>query len=136
MKLIDVYTVADAPDHLWGLLVERSPHENISHHQMPTLAEHISFVAGRPYAAWYLIDVGHEDYAGAVYLTHQREIGIGIRRKFRGFGYGRMATLALMDKHGPGRYLANVAPFNFVSQAMFSDIGAKMIQYTYELQRL
>lgn len=135
MKLVDVYNVPDLTDHLWSVLAERSPHENISHRQMPSLQQHRDFVAGRPYEAWYLVDVGYEDYAGAVYLTHQREIGVGIRRKFRGFGYGKMATLALMDLHGPGRYLANVAPFNFVSQAMFSDIGAKLIQYTYELQR-
>ena len=134
MKLVDVYTVPDAADVLWSLLAERGPHENISHRKMPALAEHMEFFNSRPYAAWYLVDVGQDDYAGAAYLTRLNEIGIAIQRRFRGFGYGRMATLHLMDKHGPGRYLANVAPFNFVSQTMFADIGAKLIQYTYELQ--
>lgn len=135
MRLVDVYTVPDAADILWTLLSERTPDASISHKAMPTPEGHQAFVARRPYAAWYLIDVGADYFVGAVYLTHQREIGIAILRRFRGFGYGRMATLALMDKHGPGRYLANVAPRNFVSQAMFTDIGARLIQYTYELTK-
>lgn len=136
MRLVDVYAVLpDAVDLLWQVLKESPREANISHQAMPTLDEHANFIASHPYAAWYLVDVGADYYAGAVYLTQDREIGIRILKRFRGFGYGRMATMALMDKHGPGRYLANIAPRNFVSQAMFQDIGFRVIQHTYALQK-
>lgn len=133
MKLIDLYTVPDAADVLWQLLHERPPEANISHRRMPTLAQHAEFIASRPYFAWYLLDIGEDDFAGAVYLTSAREIGIGILKRFWGFGYGKMAVRLLLDKH-PGKALANIAPRNFVSQAMFADLGFRLVQHTFELQ--
>lgn len=136
MKLVDVYTVLpDATDILWALLTERTPEMNISHRHMPTLAEHQAFIASKPYQAWYVIDAGEERYIGAAYLTRQREIGIGILKRYRGMGYGRLATLMLMERHRGGRFLANIAPRNFSSQAMFQDLGFNLLQHTYELQR-
>jgi len=133
MKLIDVYTEPRAADLLWALLAERPAAANISHRKMPSYDEHMAFIASQPYAHWYLIDVGAEDYAGAIYLTPAREIGIGIFKRYWGFGHGKMAIQLLRAKH-PGRMLANVAPRNFVSQTMFMDLGFKLLSHTYELQ--
>jgi RimJ/RimL family protein N-acetyltransferase len=134
MKLLDVYSDLDAAEPiLWQLLQERPPEANISHRKMPSWNEHLAFIAGKPYAHWYLIDVGETDYVGAAYLTHAREIGIGILNRYQGFQYGRTAVKLLMERH-PGRCLANVAPTNYKSQQMFRDLGGKVIQFTFELK--
>lgn len=130
MKLIDLYGAAEAEDVLWQLLGERTPEVNISHKKMPSLDEHHAFIASKPHPHWYLIDTGASDYVGAIYLTQQREIGIGILRRFWGFGYGKMATQMLMDRH-PGKFLANINPSNYKSSAMFRDLGFSHIQNTY-----
>lgn len=131
MRLIDVYQTPVAIDVLWQLLLERDPRENISHKQMPTWEQHSGFVAGKPYEAWYLIEVdGHT--RGAVYLTKQREIGIHILKGQRGNGYASDAVSLLMRKH-PGRHLANINPLNTASIALFKKLGfAGPIQETYE----
>ena len=130
MRLRNVHNEPDAVDVLWHLLSERRPDQSISHKQMPTPQQHRDFIASNPYHAWYLIDIG--EWAGACYLTRQREIGIGILKKHHGFGYGRMATQLLMEKH-PGQFLANVNPNNHASARMFTELGFNLIQHTYAI---
>lgn len=130
MKLVDVYSEPEANDILWALLFHRPEVANISHRRMPTWQEHCAFVDSRPYQHWYLIDCG--DYVGGVYLSKQREIGIGVLQKHWGHGYGKSAILMLMEKH-PGEFLANVAPANRVSIELFADLGFRHIQNTYRL---
>lgn len=132
MKLVDAYTHPDAPEVLWKILAEREPHQSISHHQMPTWKQHLSFIASRPYPHWYLIDCG--DLVGTVYLTAHREIGIGILRRFRGMAYGKNATTLLMQTHPGERFLANINPMNRISITMFEDMGFRLIQQTYALE--
>lgn len=133
MRLIDVYEHAHrALPLLYQLLEEREPHQCISHRAMPTYEQHCAFFWGRPYAHWYLAEV--DGYPrGAVYLTHQREIGVGILRGQRGNRYGLDAVAELMRLH-PGKFLANIAPTNGVSAAMFCKLGfgPQPIQHTYE----
>jgi RimJ/RimL family protein N-acetyltransferase len=131
VKLVDVYSEPEATDVLWMLLAEREPNQNISHRRMPTPEEHIAFIASRPYPHWYLIDVG--DWAGAIYLTKEREIGIGILKRHRGHGYAGNAIQMLRDKH-PGKFLANINPKNDVSIKLFTGFGFKHKQNTYELE--
>jgi RimJ/RimL family protein N-acetyltransferase len=130
MRLIDVYSTPEAVDILWALLLEREPHQSISHRAMPTPDQHIAFIESKPYPHWYLIDCG--DYVGATYLTHQREIGIGVLKKYQKNGYGSNAVQMLMDKH-PGKFLANVNPRNLASIHMFMNLGAIHRQNTYSL---
>jgi RimJ/RimL family protein N-acetyltransferase len=130
MRLVDVYTEPESNDFLWRLLAQRPQQANISHRKMPTWQEHCDFVDSRPYLYWYLIDCG--DYVGAVYLSKQREIGIGVLAQFWGHGYGKSAIQMLMAKH-PGKFLANVAPGNRVSIELFADMGFRHIQNTYEI---
>jgi len=99
---------------------------------MPTRSEHEAFVRSRPYPHWYLIwaDVY---IVGAVYLTTQDEIGIGILRAFRRHGYASEAIALLLRKHPGKRFLANINPLNTKSVALFQKLGFKgPIQVTYE----
>lgn len=151
MKLVDVYSghdldlSGDCFDYeasypgsysynvmvLYRLLEERAPWVNISHKEMPTLKAHADFVSDEPYKHWYLIELG-DDQIGAIYLTHANEIGVQIFERYQGNGYGRRAIEMLMAMCGPGRYLANIAPHNHMSQRMFENLGFGCIQYTFE----
>ena len=64
------------------LLAEREPHENISHREVPTWADHCAFMQSRPHAAWYWF-ASEGEPAGCVYLSRQREIGVGVLKKHR-----------------------------------------------------
>jgi RimJ/RimL family protein N-acetyltransferase len=132
MRLISVYErFEESSIVLFRLLAEREPHQNISHRAMPTWEEHVEFVLRHPYAAWYLVEV--DGYPrGSVYLTKQREIGVGILKGQRGHRYGLDAVAELMRLH-PGRFVANIAPGNDASLNLFRRLGfGGPIQVTLE----
>lgn len=133
MKLIDLYAMPSLWDVPYRLLQEREPHQSISHKAMPTWDEHCGFIRSHPYKVWYLIQTPLGEIAGCVYLSRQREIGIGILKKHRGQGLAKSAIAELM-RMNPGRILANINPANEVSIALFENFGAKLIQYTFELE--
>jgi RimJ/RimL family protein N-acetyltransferase len=117
---------------LYDLLKERDEATNISHKALPGYEIHCAFVDSQPYAAWYFIEInGHT--AGACYLSKQDEIGVFIFKALQGFGYGGRAAKALIDGCGRRRYLANINPHNERSAELFSRMGFKLIQHTYEL---
>ena len=128
MKLVDVYETEESIDVLWHLLQERESHQSISHRQMPTLQEHKDFIDSRPYLYWYLVYVG--EYAGAVYLSKQREVGVGILREYRNNGYAKLAISMLIGAH-PGQFLANINPNNRESIDLFTGLGFRLLQLTY-----
>lgn len=115
---------------LYDLLAERTVEESISHEHMPTYAAHIAFVVSEPYAAWYVVEVNTE-HVGAVYLSKADEIGIAIFRKWARRGYAAEAVRTLMRLHPRARYLANVAPTNEASAALFQSLEFSLIQHTY-----
>lgn len=115
---------------LFNLLKEREPHQNISHKRMPTWEEHCAFVHSRPYEHWYMFTSAGGFLAGAVYLSKQREIGVGVLKAHRGQGLGRAAVVELMRLH-PGRFLANINPANEASAKLFKSLGFNIIQHTY-----
>jgi hypothetical protein len=134
MRLVNVY---DQPHQsatvLWQLLMERSPDVNISHKAMPTWHQHIQFVLSEPYERWYMIDAGEQEFVGAVYLSKQHEVGIGVLRRYAGMKLGRTAVRMLMEMHPSDRFLANINPRNWRSIQMFRDeLGFTEIQVTYE----
>ncbi len=118
---------------LYKLLGEREPHECISHKRMPTLEQHTKFVESMPYQEWYLITDSSVP-VGGIYLTNDNEIGVGILRDYRNRGFAREAVLKLQQMHVGERLLANVAPGNEASHAMFRDLGFRCIQHTYALE--
>lgn len=132
INLVSVYERPDRFQVLYDLLSERDETVNISHRRMPTWAEHVQFVESGPYRAWYLICYG--DCCGACYLTRNDEIGVQIFKKYQGWGIGPAAVMALMEKHGPRRYLANINPHNERSASMFCRLGFNLVQHTYALQ--
>jgi RimJ/RimL family protein N-acetyltransferase len=135
VNLVDIYALPDmekAYRALFDLLSERTIDQNISHKKMPTWDEHLAFVRSRPYAAWYLIEDEQGEIAGAVYLSHAREVGLFIFRRFWGKKIGVEAMKKLREAH-PGRLLANINPANTNSIRFFTELGFVHIQNTYEL---
>lgn len=130
LTLKSVYESWGAVKYLYELLGQRKPEESISHKAMPSFSEHRDFYLSMPYLAWYLVEIDGLP-VGAVYLTKQREIGVWIQAGRRGAGYARAAVRELMAQH-PGKFLANIAPGNEVSAAMFKSLGFGLIQHTYE----
>lgn len=144
MNLIDVKIRPDAAEILYEIFRERASDVkvNISHDgSLPLYAQHEAFVRNHPYAAWYLIQepAVSNDIAGSIYLTKPprpsvagNEIGIFIRKRYRGMGIGKKAVAILIAMHGPGRFLANINPANAASIGMFEGMGFQHCQNTYE----
>ena len=114
--------------------MERDSHQNISHKNMPTYNQHISFVSSRPYSKWYVILSG-VNKVGSIYLTPQNEIGIFIKKSFQNKQIGNTALCNLIQKNPKKRYLANVNPKNKKSIQFFKNHGFKLIQHTFELSK-
>lgn len=134
MKLIPISDTLDHAKLLYDLLAQRPVAANISHKKMPSWGEHLDFIASSPYRAWYLVQPGSSGFVGSIYLSKQNEIGVAIFPEFQGRGHGTQAVLTLMQQHGPGQYLANVAPKNEASRKMFEKLGFKLVQHTYALE--
>lgn len=135
------YPRVEAVGLLYQLLKERTPEQSISHHTMPTAREHTAFVKALPYSAWYIVEAGEGGHfneplrkqVGAVYLSRQREIGIGILRQFHRRGYGEAAVRAIMQHHPGGHYRWNVNPANLASMRLVEKLGGRLIQWTYAI---
>lgn len=132
MRLIPIHEVADAACYLYALLIEREPHQSISHKRMPTVEEHLAFVRSNPYAEWWLLVRGINTCIGGAYVTRANEIGIAIFNRHRRHGYGRLAVQMIVKQHKGKRLLANIAPGNEVSRSMFEKLGFTLIQNTFE----
>ena len=120
---------------LYELLLERDPVANISHKKMPTYDEHVKFVTSKPYLRWYVVFYNGKK-VGSSYLTKQNEIGIFVKKELQEKGIGSQILELVMEKNGPGRYLANISPKNKKSIKFFKNHGFNLIQYTYELIKL
>ena len=136
MELIPISEHPDSAKILYDLLAERTPEQSISHREMPSVEEHLAFVALAPYDAWYLIECtvnGQLEIVGSIYLTRANEIGIFIFRQHQGVGFGLLAVPLLMEMHGKRRYVANISPQNDASLRMFDMLGFRTIQHTLAL---
>ena len=146
IELVNVHDEPKAVDVLWDLLAERSIDPdadtiNISHRSLPSYEKHKAFVAGKPYAYWYLIRKGRE-WLGNVYITQNNEVGIHLFIDARGGGIGTIALKLLLAKHEPlpaipakrvGWFVANINPRNVRSIRLFGSLGFKHVQGTYAL---
>ncbi len=131
MNLVPVETKHAAV--LYQLLNERRPEQSV-HFEMPSWDDHVRFVAAEHYEAWYLVEV-EEEVVGSVYLSREDEIGVFIFSWAQGKQYGPWAVELLMEKHPRTAYLANINPVNAKSIRLFSRLGFRHIQQTYELRR-
>lgn len=144
IELLDVYDSIGAPrgnvvSYLYKLLAERPPEAAISHRTMPKPEEHLAFVRKRPYRAWFMVCRADFRMVGSIYATSKNEIGIHIEKDHQHQGVATQAIAALIAQLAPlpvgrGTWLANVAPQNWRSKALFEKkFGGRIIQLTYEL---
>jgi RimJ/RimL family protein N-acetyltransferase len=156
IKLLDVYQAGairpGALEWLYDLIKERDPEINISHSTLPSFEQHRQFVTRRPYRFWYLIEYTPEQtemrpppayFVGYISATHANEIGIVLKKCWRGIGCGPVAIRMLIALHSPnpadasvrnGHWLANIAPANEHSRHVFTSLGFRKIQETFEFQ--
>jgi RimJ/RimL family protein N-acetyltransferase len=120
---------------LFNLLKQRDVRANISHKKMPTYNDHVKFVKSKPYTKWYIIQKS-KIKVGSIYLSKNDEIGIFINEKFHGEGFATDALKLLINKNPRSRYLANVNPKNLRSAKFFKKNNFKLIQHTYELEKI
>jgi GNAT superfamily N-acetyltransferase len=145
MKLYNVKECqGEAIEILWQLLCERPDYANISHDGKPDRNKHVSFVMAHPYREWCLIMTDVEDsgpnkwhrWVGAIYITHQNELGIAILERCQRKGYARQAIDLMMQRHPRDYYLANVAPGNHPSHRLWESFENHAIcQVTYRITR-
>jgi len=117
---------------LYDLLKERDKKVNISHKKMPSYKNHVKFVMSKPYQKWYII-MNDKEKIGSIYLSKFDEIGIFIKKDWRGSKIGHKALELIIEKNPRKRYLANINPQNLKSIKFFNDNNFKLIQYTYEM---
>ena len=123
----------------------------------PSYEEHRHFVEDHPYADWMIvgvdcqaldfeIELGRMHVAemnhlmvGAVFISQPArpsvvgdELSVDIQPEFRGSGYAEKALRLMMEKHGPRRFIANVAPENYASMALFKKLGFNLCQVTFD----
>ena len=108
---------------LYYLLQERTPYESISHKKMPTYEDHVKFVRSKPYKAWYALQNTVGQVVGAIYLSNDNCIGIGIFENCRRNNYATMAIKILMEVHKEEVYYANINPNNQKSIDLFTSLG-------------
>jgi RimJ/RimL family protein N-acetyltransferase len=109
----------------------------------PGYDEHRHFVENHPYADWRLIGPFELRPAtilvGAVFISQPArpsvvgdELSVDILPQYRGNGYAEETLRLMMEKHAPRRFIANVAPENYASMALFKKLGFKLCQVTFE----
>lgn len=118
---------------LYALLAERTPQQSISHKKMPTFAEHVEFVRSDPYYLWYRIMSGTQ-CVGAIYLSNNNEVGIGIFNIHKNKGHGCAALDLLLKATERRPIYANINPENTASQYFFKNAGFNLLQLTYVLE--
>lgn len=130
----------DADKITYGMLLMREAWMNVSHQRWVSWPDHVRFFMHHPYKAWYIIGVEGEP-AGQIYLTDGskpgyigNEIGIHMVPRFRRRGLGAQAVARVMAIHGPGKYYANISPFNAVSREFFIQQGFQPLQTTLMLE--
>ena len=144
--LLDIYNnrvpFPQAVQFLYQVLQERPPEAGISHTTMPTFESHRAFVTRQPYRKWFIIATAEGEWVGALSLTDRNEIGIAILKAHQRKGWALAALQCLQVTVEPlpaetgvrrGRFIANVAPGNRASHALFLKAGGHGIQMTYEL---
>lgn len=130
---------------LYAIMQERSTeadaHTNISHRSLPPYKQHAAFVRSKPYRSWYFVKVDGL-VAGSLTITKLNEIGIVLLADYRGKGIGKQALQMLLARHVPlpaipsmrsDRFVANINPLNERSIRLFTGLGFKLKQQTYEL---
>jgi RimJ/RimL family protein N-acetyltransferase len=155
MRLIQVDPVNETHVRfLYELFLARPEDAKISAKGIPAYEDHRHFVENHPYADWSLVELQDPPLAGdetgwhaandgvvigAVFISQPArpsvvgdELSVDIMPEFRGRGYAEEALRLMMERHAPRRFVANVAPENYASMALFKKLGFKLCQVTFE----
>lgn len=149
MRFVDIRQHAEAAGLTWQLLEERPSEASISHAGMPSRDAHLAFIDNHPYRFWYVIEsdvvrepAPHRHPVGTISATNANELGIAILRSWQRQGYAARAIAWVLENLPPlvaipgqrrGTWLANIAPGNMASQALFGKLGFELTQHTYQL---
>jgi RimJ/RimL family protein N-acetyltransferase len=138
---------------LYDLFLARPEDAKISAKGIPTYEDHRYFVENHPYADWSIVEIEGgkrldlemnriviiRTAVGSAFISQPSrpsvvgdELSVDILHEYRGSGYAEQALRLMMEKHGPRRFIANVAPENYASMALFKKLGFKMCQFTFE----
>lgn len=104
---------------------------NISHTKMPTWEEHVDHLINNNQYKDYFFIKENGVRVGICYITNKNEIGIFISRVHQKKGIGVKALQYIIHFYGDKNLYANINPLNVVSQKVFENLGAELIQYTY-----
>jgi RimJ/RimL family protein N-acetyltransferase len=148
MRLIQVDPVNETHVRfLYELFLARPEDAKISAKGIPAYEDHRHFVENHPYADWSLIEITRSggtlgsgtSVVGAVFISQPArpsvvgdELSVDILPEYRGLGMAEQALHLMMEKHTPRRFVANVAPENYASMALFKKLGFKLCQVTFE----
>ena len=142
LKKVKLIKVNNSKGHmliLYKILKERKKKNNISHHSVPILEEHISFINSFPYRYWFIIKKSRKTL-GSVYITKNNEISITLLKKSK--SYFREIINLIIENIKPlpaipsrrnGNFILNIAPNNKLYINLLNSIGSKKIQETYLL---
>ncbi len=123
-------------ENLFSLLKKRQ--HSISHEQLPTYAEHVSFVNNHPYRAWFLIR-RKDSYIASVYVQFDNSVGINNTEHLLGGEIQKILQcvrqqLAPLEPVPSVRYkdfFINVASSDVLLQNKLKEIGCSEHQRSY-----
>ena len=117
---------------LFNHLKERDPKDNISHKKIPTYDEHVKFVLSEPYLKWYII-LQENKKIGSVYLTHNDEIGLHLKKDCFVNDILQKIFELLRDIVPKNKFVVNVSPRNTKFMNFLKKNGFIISQQTYVL---
>mgnify|MGYP004274376717 CR=1 FL=1 len=121
---------------LYGILQKRM--FNISHKDLPSFKEHISFVKKNSYRKWYLITDNNKKIIGSTYITNTNSIGISIPKPTK-ILYKKVIK-DILKNHSPlesiksirsSHFLVNLSPHDEILREVLEELNFEHIQNTY-----
>ncbi len=138
---IDFVKIEPTEDHisrLYDLLASRL--HGISHHEMPSLNDHVNFVANHPYRAWFFVRSG-DSLVGTLNLNNDNTVGLNLISGLIDSHYlsciefikSNFEPLPEIKSVRAGFFAINVAPKNKELIDKLTRINRNILQITYNL---
>jgi len=130
--------VEEDSDVLFGLLKKRT--HSISHQQLPSKNEHISFVRSHPYRYWALVCRANKPL-GTIYLQTDNSIGLNLLEPslidvstVLRYVHDNFAPLKEVKSKVPSYFFVNVPHENTLLKGILLQLGALPIQIAYKIE--
>lgn len=116
---------------------------NISHNDLPSIAEHVMFVKNNCYREWFIIKKGTLNI-GNIYVQFDNSIGLHCLKEisaseikcFLQLVFEQVEPLEAIPSFRRGSFFLNVASSNIHMQDCLTSIGCSEIQRSYEISNL